>query len=96
MVAMFMTIASYMIGHSGYTMLEYAQYQSSPIMHMAGKAILTFFPNLEALNLKNYIATDAPLEIAKWITGYGVNALYILVILTLSAMIFSRRSFDNA
>jgi ABC-2 type transport system permease protein len=96
MIAMFMTIASYMIGHSGYTMLDYAIRQGSMIMEYAGRAILTFFPNLEALNLKNYVATDAPLTLSTWLIGYGTGALYIIVILTLSAIVFSRRSFDNA
>lgn len=65
-------------------------------MLYAGKAILTVFPNLEALNLKNYVATDAPIILAKWMMGYGANALYICVILALGAFIFSKKSFDNA
>ncbi len=96
MIAMFLTIASYMIGHSGYTMLDYARFDHSPAMGYAGKAILTFFPNLEALNLKNYIATDAPIVLTNWLMGYGTNILYILVVLTLGALLFTRRSFDNA
>ncbi len=96
MIAMFLTIASYMIGHSGYAMLDYARFDDVPMMRYAGNAILTLFPNLEALNLKNYIATDAPLVLSNWIMGYGTNVLYIIVILALSAFLFTRRSFDNA
>lgn len=65
-------------------------------MLSAGRAILTVFPNLEALNLKNYVATDAPIILEKWMIGYGANALYICVILALSALIFSKKSFDTA
>lgn len=65
-------------------------------MLSAGKAILTIFPNLEALNLKNYVATDAPIIVREWMMGYGANGLYICVILALSALIFSKKSFDNA
>lgn len=96
MIAMFLTIASYIIGHSGYTMLDYAIHQGNMTMVYLGKAILTVFPNLEALNLKNYVATDAPIILSNWFLGYGVSVIYILVILALSAIIFSRRSFDNA
>lgn len=96
MIAMFLTIASYIIGHSGYTMLDYAIHQGNMTMVYLGKAILTVFPNLEALNLKNYVATDAPIILSNWFLGYGVSVVYILVILALSAIIFSRRSFDNA
>ncbi len=96
MIAMFLTIASYMIGHSGYAMLDYARFDDSPMMGYAGKAILTLFPNLEALNLKNYVATDAPLVLANWFLGYGTNILYIIVVLSLSAFLFTRRSFDTA
>lgn len=75
-------------------MLEYAQ--SNPILGYIGKFVLTFFPNLEALNLKNYVATDAPIELSKWLIGYGIGALYIGIILFLGAFIFSKKSFDNA
>jgi len=96
MIAMFLTIATYIIGHSGYTMLDYAIHQGNMMMAYFGKAILTVFPNLEALNLKNYVATDAPVVLSNWFLGYGVSVLYVIVILFLSALIFSRRSFDNA
>ena len=96
MIAMFLTIATYIIGHGGYTMLDYALHQGNVMMFYFGKAILTIFPNLEALNLKNYVATDAPIQLSNWYIAYGVNALYIAVILSLGAIIFSRRSFDNA
>ncbi len=95
-IAMFLTIASYIIWHGGYAMLDYARWDSSPMMGYVGKAILTVFPNLEAMNLKNYVATDAPIELSKWFLAYGTWALYILVILFLGALIFSKKSFDNA
>ena len=81
MIAMFLTIASYIIGHSGYAMLDAAH--TSPALGYVGKAVLTFFPNLEAMNLKSYVATDAPIEISKWFLGYGMGALYIVVVLFL-------------
>ncbi len=96
MIAMFLTISSYIIGHSGYTMIDYALRRGNLAMAYIGKWILTLFPNLEALNLKNYVATDAPIVLSNWFLGYGANILYIIVILALGSIIFSRRSFDNA
>lgn len=59
MVSMFMTITSYIIGHSGYAVLDYAiQNQSFPAQIFA-RSLLATFPNLASLNLKNYVATDA-------------------------------------
>ncbi len=72
MIAMFLTIASYVIGHGGYSMLDYAQWDQSPAMGYIGRAILVLFPNLEALNLKNYVATSAPIDLSLWWTAYAV------------------------
>jgi len=60
------------------------------------KGILVLFPNLESLNLKNYVATDAPIIMSNWITAYGINILYILILVSIGAFIFSKKSFDNA
>jgi ABC-type transport system involved in multi-copper enzyme maturation permease subunit len=57
MIAMFLTIATYFIGHGGYSMLDYAHWEHSSAALYMGRALLIFFPNLEALNLKNYVAT---------------------------------------
>jgi ABC-type transport system involved in multi-copper enzyme maturation permease subunit len=96
MIAMFLTIASYIIGHGGYRMLDYAYWDASPTMGYLGRAILVLFPNLEALNLKNYVATGAPIEISTWWMSYGIGAIYIAVLLFLGSYIFSKKSFDNA
>ena len=96
MIAMFLTIASYIIWHGGYTMLDYAIWNHSVAMGYIAQAILVLFPNLEALNLKNYVATWAPIELLTWWTGYSVALIYIVVLLSLGSLIFSKKSFDNA
>lgn len=96
LVAMFLTISSYMIGHSGYMMLEYAGWNHNPTLALLGRAILSLFPNLESLNLKNYVATDAPIDLVNYWTTYGVDIGYVVVLLFLGALIFSKKSFDNA
>lgn len=96
MIAMFLTIASYIIGHGGYDMLDYARWETSSQALYMGRALLVLFPNLEALNLKNYIATGAPIDISVWYSGYWIWVLYIIILLILGSWIFSRKSFDNA
>ena len=59
MVAMFMTITSYIIGHSGYVVLDYALQTQSIGAQIFARTLLAVFPNLSALNIKNYVATDA-------------------------------------
>jgi hypothetical protein len=95
-IAMFLTIASYIIGHGGYSMLDYARWEGSAQALYMAKFLLVAFPNLEAMNLKNYVATGAPIELSTWWTGYGFGALYIVTLLFLGAWIFSKKSFDNA
>lgn len=52
-IAMFLTIASYIIGHGWYDMLDYARWEASTQALYMGRVLLIFFPNLEAMNLKN-------------------------------------------
>lgn len=67
MIAMFLTISVYMIGHSGFMMLDYARSGTgNESMRYLGELILTIFPNLESLNLKNYVAIGAPVDLMTW------------------------------
>lgn len=96
MIAMFLTIASYIIGHGWYAMLDYSRWEASTQAYYMGRALLIFFPNLEAMNLKNYVASGAPIDLSIWYTWYEVWIIYILSVLVIWAWIFSRKSFDNA
>jgi ABC-type transport system involved in multi-copper enzyme maturation permease subunit len=93
-IALFMTIASYIIGHSGYLMLEYAIGSADVAFLQLARFILALFPNLEALNLKNYVATDAIIDINNYLIAFGMALVYTTVITFLAAKIFERRSFD--
>ena len=77
-------------------MLDYARWELSAQALFMGRALLIFFPNLEALNLKNYVATGAPIDLSVWYTGYGVGVIYIVSLLIIGSWIFSKKSFDNA
>ncbi len=93
-LALFMTLAGYIIGHSGFIMLQYAQESLDIIFLTLARFILALFPNLLSLNLKNYVATDAPIVIQAYLISFGMVFLYSLIITFLAAKIFERRSFD--
>ncbi len=93
-IAMFMTIASYIIGHSWYSILEFAlQNQSLPAQIFA-RTVLALFPNLTSLNLKLYVATDAVITNSSILLASTLALMYLLCILYLSVYIFERKSFD--
>lgn len=93
-IALFMTLASYIIGHSGYIMLEYALGSTDIIFMQIAHFILAIFPNLESLNLKNYVATDAPVDINNYFIAFGMALVYTGIVTFLAAKIFEKRSFD--
>lgn len=95
MTAMFMTITSYIIGHSGYTVLDYALQTQNLGTDIFAHLILAVFPNLSSLNLKNYVATDAIIASSSIAMAFILGILYIMCILYLSVYIFERKSFDR-
>lgn len=64
-------------------MLEYAGWSHNPALSFIGQLILSLFPNLESLNLKAYVATDAPVDLTNYWLTYGVDIIYIVVLLAL-------------
>jgi hypothetical protein len=96
MVAMFVTGGVYFIGHGVSEILAFAARKWMTELLYLGKWLALLFPNYSILNLKNIVDTDAPILLSNWLTGYGLQILYIIVILFLGTIIFSRKSFDNA
>lgn len=94
-LAMFMTIASAIVGHGWYVVLEYALRFGNNFYLYFAQGILIFFPNLESLNLKNLVATTAIIDMNNYYMAYGLSMLYTIIILGLAAGIFERKSFDN-
>ncbi|NRH20563.1 ABC transporter permease [Candidatus Gracilibacteria bacterium] len=94
-LAMFMTIASAVIGHGGYAVLEYAiRAGDMPYIYFA-KGLLIFFPNLESLNLKNLVATTATIHIETYLIAFILSIVYTSVVLFFAAWAFERKSFDS-
>lgn len=93
-VAVFMTLAAYIVGHSGYIILEHALSTSNQVLLVFARVLLGIFPNLESLNIKNYVATGAELQSSNALLAYGIALVYIVLILFLSTKLFQRKSFD--
>lgn len=94
-LAMFMTIASAIIGHGGYQILEYAIRSGSIVYMYFARWVLILFPNLESLNLKNLVATTAHVNIETYLIAFALSAVYTFIILCLAAWIFEKKSFDD-
>ncbi len=94
-LSMFCTIATYFIGHNAYAILDFSARKGSIFFEWMGRITITLFPNLEALNLKNYVATGIPFDIRYWSLGYATAVLYIIVILYLGVLLFNKKSFDT-
>lgn len=75
-------------------MLEYALSSKDSFFLLLTRGILALFPNLESLNLKNYVATDAPIHLDLYAWASMMAVVYIFIVLFLAAKIFEKRSFD--
>ncbi len=91
---MFMTVASAIIGHGGYVILDYAIRSGSTIYAYFARGVLIIFPNLESLNLKNLVATTAVVHIETYLIAFALSIVYTLIILGLAGWIFEKKSFD--
>jgi hypothetical protein len=89
-----MTIAVYMIGHSGYVIFEYAIAAKNTLLTMFARVILGIFPNFEALNIKNYVATGAPVAMMDIYIASGMGIIYASIIMFLAMYLFEKKSFD--
>lgn len=92
---MFMVIASAVIGHGGYAVLEYAIRSGDYFYMYFAKGLLIFFPNLESLNLKNLVATTAIIHIETYFIAFMLSIIYTSIVLFFAAWIFERKSFDT-
>lgn len=94
-VATFMTIATYVIGHNGYALLEYGIQGKHAFMETIAHGILMIFPNLSSINMKSTIHLGLPVDMVYVMYSTGMMCLYIVVILFLAQYIFKKRSFDS-
>ena len=93
-IASFGVIAAYIIGHSGYALLEYSVIAKNALLDIIARGILIFFPNLSALNTKNLIHTPH-IDLGTISIGYTLAIIYILIILVIAGYSMKRKNFDT-
>lgn len=94
-IATFGVLATYIIAHSGYTMLEYGILNENIFFEKIAAAILMIFPNFVALNFKSQIHLNLPLDFSHIGIIFLFAILYLMILLFLSKYIFEKKSFDN-
>lgn len=94
-IATFGVLAAYIIGHGGYTLLEYGILNQNPFFEAIASAILMIFPNFLSLNFKSQIHHFEHFNFMQILPVFGFAILYIVIILFLSKIIFEKKSFDN-
>lgn len=90
-----MVLAAYIIGHNGYALLEYGIRGKNIAMEYIAQGVLTLFPNLSSINLRNSIHLEIPLQWSYVGVSVSWSLLYIVIILFLAQWIFRKRSFDS-
>jgi Cu-processing system permease protein len=95
MVTLFTGIMSYIIGHSGYAVIEYATQIHNNTLLVIGKIILAIFPNLSSLNIKNMIDMPIPPSVWDISLGFFINSIYILILLFFWKWAFEKKSFET-
>jgi Cu-processing system permease protein len=97
LLSILITMGIYIAAHSASTILDMAARMRDPALIYIGKALTAIMPNFEALNFaKNTIGTPIAISASTYATNFGLAALYLVVALVLTAVIFERKGFENA
>lgn len=96
-LAIFLTFAMYVIGHSGYVLQEFLIHQTNTILSIVYNGILLFFPNFLSINIKDsYHSPELITENAlHTIMSFSYSILYIIIVFMLAVWIFKKKKFDN-
>jgi ABC-type transport system involved in multi-copper enzyme maturation permease subunit len=95
MVTLFLGLTTYIIGHSGYILLDFAENTKNDFLIWIGKWVLAFFPNMNALNIKTFIYTPIHPTVSEILITFSVSLIYIFILLFLGKLIFEKRSFET-
>lgn len=97
MLSILFSLGVFISSHSAAAVLDMAARTKSEGLIWMGKALSVGLPNFEALSFpKKVIATQIEVPSAVLAISFGHAALYLCLILLFSAIIFSRKNFENA
>ncbi|MGK7885638.1 MAG: ABC transporter permease [Crocosphaera sp.] len=92
-LATLLSFGIYMIGHLSSDLLELAQLSKNPQITALTESIYLIVPNLERLNLKNTAVYGILPSSSELLINAVYGIVYIVLLLTISSFIFSRRQF---
>ncbi len=95
LLSILIVMAIYVISHSITTMTDMALRSGNIALYYFSKFLMVLFPNFEALNIKSVIWTPLVLEPTFFLINIVHGGLYLGVILTLTVLIFNKKTFEN-
>ncbi|GAB4233089.1 MAG: ABC transporter permease subunit [Elainellaceae cyanobacterium] len=95
LLATLLTFAIYLVGHFTRDLLSLGNLAESPGLKQATEALYLVLPDLERLNLKNQAVYGAELlpQPAELLGNAAYGITYIVLLLAIAVLIFSRRQF---
>ena len=92
-LATLLSFGIYVIGHLSNDLLELAKLTKSPNITALTETIYLIVPNLERFNLKNTAVYGILPSSSELLINAVYGIIYIVLLLTISTLIFSRRQF---
>lgn len=93
MLSAALTLGLFVVGHFSGDLRRLDEFVASSFVGAIGTALYYVLPNLEAFDVKSRVVHGLPVPLAEvaWTTTYG--AMYIVGLLAVAIVIFSRRDF---
>ena len=93
LMATVLTFAVYLMGHFSKNLLLLSESIETKSIKMIAQGIYLVFPDLSRLNLKNQAIYGLSIDPAALAIDAGYGLLYIVLLLSVATIIFSRREF---
>lgn len=93
LLATLFTLAVFLMGHLSRDLLAFAKLTKNPGVEQLMAGLYVILPDLERLNLKNQAIYNLLPDSTVLLTNAAYGTLYIILLLALSTLIFSRREF---
>ncbi|MEO0080291.1 MAG: ABC transporter permease [candidate division WOR-3 bacterium] len=87
------TFAVYFIGHGTPLLKQLAALGTSPVVKILGLVLYYILPNLENFNLRGEVVHGAPLNPAAIALSATYALVYVVTLLLISVVVFSRKDF---
>lgn len=93
LLATILTLAIYLMGHSTRDLLSFGHLTKNPAIEQLMLGIYLVLPDLARLSLRNDAVYGQVPPLAALITNTGYGLVYIILLLSIASLIFSRREF---